>query len=236
MCFSQDAHCGCGTIDFVRQRQLQTLLLAMLLVALPLAANAQDKAQLPYSMVNGFLELFKSLEHLELIIPSMMINSTNSEISPPAIEFKINPSDGWQTFSPDENSVMEFPYQPGWAGLNLISNQPKGTLQLIIGFSARRLNSTSMPYQDLMGLVPQFDEALAALASLQGQQPQKIKGLTIQLSEGSGAAVHLLAKKGRQTLKSSSAGVVIIRYSDALWQENPPVEFDELPVGIVPLR
>ena len=87
-----------------------------------------------------------------------------------------------------------------------------------------------------MGLVPQFDEALAALASMQGKPPPKIEGLTIQLSEGSGAAVHVLSQKGKQTLKPYSTGVVIIRYSDALWQENPPVEFDELPLGIVPLR
>jgi len=71
---------------------------------------------------------------------------------------------------------------------------------------------------------------------MQGQPAPKIKGLTIQLSEGSGAAVHVLAQKGRQTLKSHSSGVVIIKYSDALWQENPPVEFDELPIGISPLQ
>ena len=208
----------------------------MLLVALPLAANAQDKAQLPYSMVNGFLELFKSLEHLELIIPSMMINSTNSEISPPAIEFKIKAADGWQVFSPDENGVIEFPDQPDWIDLTLISNQPKGTLQLVIGYSATRLSSTSISYQELMGLVPQFEEALTALANMQGQPPPKIKGLTIQLTEGSGAAVNVLSQKGKQALKSTSNGVVIIKYSDALWQENPPVEFDEIPVGIVPLE
>lgn len=109
-------------------------------------------------------------------------------------------------------------------------------MQLVIGFSARPLSSTSMPYQGFMGLVPQFDEALSALAEMQGQPPQKIKGLTIQLPEGSGAAVHVLSKKGRKTLKSSSIGVVIIRYDDALWQENPPVEFDEIPIGIIPLR
>jgi len=37
-------------------------------------------------------------------------------------------------------------------------------------------------------------------------------------------------------LKSYSTGVVVMKYSDALWQENPPVEFDELPIGIVPLE
>jgi len=226
----------CGTIDFVPRRQIQSLLLVALLSALPLATNAQDKAQLPYSMVGSYLELFKSLEHLNLIISSMMISSTNPEITPQAIEFKIKTSDGWQTFSPDENDVIKFPDQPDWADLTLISNQPKGTLQLLIGFSARRLNSTSISYQELMGLVPQFDEALAALASMQGKPPPKIEGLTIQLSEGSGAAVHVLSKKGKQTLKPYSTGVVVIRYSDALWQENPPVEFDELPLGIVPLR
>ena len=217
-------------------RKLSFVLLATLLTAFPLVTSAQDKAQLPYSTVSSFLELFKSLEHLDLISPSMLISSTNPEVTPQAIEFKINTPDGWQTFSPDENGVIQFPEQPAWAGLNLLSNQPKGTLQLVIGFSAKRLTSTSISYQGLMSLVPQFEQAMAALASMQGQPPPKIKGLTIQLSEGSGAAVHILAQKGKQTLKSLSSGVVIIKYSDALWQENPPVEFDEVPIGISPLR
>ena len=218
------------------RKQLQFFLLSVLLTALPLAAHAQDKARLPYSVVSDYLQLFNSLEHLNLIVPSMMISSTNPEVTPQAIELKIRTSSGWQSFSPDENDVIEFPKQPDWANLNLVSNQPKGTLQLMIGFSARPLESTNLSYQELMALVPQFDEALTALAGVQGQQTTKVKGLTIQLSEGSSAAVHVLAQKGKQTLKPYSTGVVIIRYSDALWQENPAVEFDELPLGIVPLR
>lgn len=223
-------------IDVMPRYPLLTFLLIVLLASLPPVTMAQDKAVLPYSMVSSYLDLFKSLEHLDQIIPSMMISSTNPEIGPQAIELKIKASDGWQVFSPGENDVIEFPDQPEWANKNLISNQPKGSLQLMIGFSAKPLNSTSTTYRELMGLVAQFEEALAALASVQGEPPPKIKGLTIQLPEGSGAAAHLLSQKGKQTLKPYSTGIIVIRYSDALWQENPPVEFDELPLGIVPLR
>jgi hypothetical protein len=220
----------------VSRKQLQSVLLAVLLSALPLATSAQDKAQLPYSTVSSYLGLFNSLEHLKLIIPSMMIGSVNPEVAPQAIEFKIKTSNGWQDFSPDENGVIIFPEQPEWAELIFISNQPKGTLQLVIGFSARPLDSTNITYQELMGLVPQFDEALTALASMQGQPQRKVKGLTIQLSEGSGGAIRVLSQKGKKTLKSNSTGVVIIKYNDTLWQENPPVELDELPIGIIPLQ
>jgi len=220
----------------VPRKPFQILLLVVLLTGLPLATSAQDKAQLPYAMVSGYLELFESLEHLNLIVPGMMIVSTDPGVSPPAIEFKISTPTGWQTFNPGETGVIEFPDQPDWADQILISNQPKGTLQLLIAFSARPLDRTSMSYQELMALVPQFDEALAALANLQGQPPAKIKGLTIQLPEDSGATVRLLSQKGKQTLKSYSNGVVVIHYDEALWQENPPVEFDQLPLGIIPLR
>jgi hypothetical protein len=217
-------------------KPFQILLISMLLTGLPLGTHAQDQAKLPYAMVSSYLELFKSLEHLNLIVPSMMINSTIAEVSPQAIEFKISTSTGWQTFNPNENGVIEFPDQPEWADQTLLSNQPKGTLQLLIGFSARPLTNTRMSYQELMGLVSQFDEALAALAKLQGQQPSKVKGLTIQLLEGSGASVNVFSQKGKQTIKSYSNGVVVIKYDEALWQENPPVEFDQLPIGILPLR
>ena len=132
-------------------------------MALPLAIQAQVKAQLPYSMVSSYLELFKSLENLDLIFPSMMITSTDRTVAPQTIEFKIKFSNDWLTFNPDENGVIEFPDEPDWEGLNFLSNQPKGTLQLVIGFSANPLSSTSMSYQELMALVKQFDEALAAL-------------------------------------------------------------------------
>ena len=204
-------------------------------MALPLAIQAQVKAQLPYSMVSSYHELFKSLENLDLISPSMMITSTNRKVAPQTIEFKIRYTTDWLTFNPDENGVIKFPDQPDWANLVFLSNQPKGTLQLVIGFSAKPLSSASMSYQELMALVKQFDEALAALAKMRGEAPQKVKGLTIQMPEGSGAAVHVLSKKGKKTLKPYATGVVVMKYSDALWQENPAVELDELPIGIVPL-
>lgn len=225
----------CGKIDVVIKRPFPSVLLVLLLIALPLATQAQTKATLPYSMVSSYLELFKSLENLDLISPSMMITSTNRKVAPQSIEFKIKVANDWLTFNPDENGVIEFPEKPDWASLVFLSNQPKGTLQLVIGFSAKPLSSPNMSYQELMALVTQFDEALAALEKTRGQAPQKVKGLTIQMPEGSGAAVHVLSKKGKKTLKPYATGVVVMKYSDALWQENPAVELDELPIGIVPL-
>ena len=160
---------ACGTISPVFRHRLQSLVLALALSALPLAASAQAKGQLPYATVNSYLELFRSLEHLDLITPSMMVYSTNPRVSPQSIELKVMTDDGWQNFRPDENGIVSLPEKPDWADHNLITNQPKGTLQLVIGFTAKPLNSPSISYQELMGLVPQFDEALAALASQQGQ-------------------------------------------------------------------
>ena len=212
-------------------------MVALALSALPLTASAQAKGQLPYATVNSYLELFRSLEHLDLITPSMMVYSTNPRVSPQSIELKVMTDDGWQNFRPDENGIVSLPEKPDWADHNLITNQPKGTLQLVIGFTAKPLNSPSISYQELMGLVPQFDEALAALASQQGQPaPGKVKGLTVQMSEGSGASVNVRSAKSRKPLKSNSAGILIMKYSDAIWQENPPVEFSEIPIGIMPLQ
>jgi hypothetical protein len=211
-------------------------LLAVLLSVWPATALSQEKAQLPYSMVSSYQELFKSLQHLDLISPSIIILSTDPQVAPTDILFKIKLADDWQNFSPDENGVIEFPDQPDWQNLNLISNQPKGTLQLVIGFKARQLSSTTTTYQQLMGLVPQFKEAMAALATMQGQPAPELKGLTIQLPEEPGGTVSILSKKRETTLKASSAGMVIMKYKQALWDENPAVEFSKVPVGIIPLQ
>lgn len=191
---------------------------------------------MPYSMVSSYQELFKSLQHLDLISPSIIILSTDPQVAPADILFKIKLADDWQNFSPDENGVIEFPDQPDWQNLNLISNQPKGTLQLVIGFKARQLSSTTTTYQQLMGLVPQFKEAMAALATMQGQPAPELKGLTIQLPEEPGGTVSILSKKRETTLKASSAGMVVMKYKQALWDENPAVEFSKVPVGIIPLQ
>lgn len=187
-------------------------------------------------MVSSYQELFKSLQHLDLISPSIIILSTDPQVAPTDILFKIKLADDWQNFSPDENGVIEFPDQPDWQDLNLLSNQPKGTLQLVIGFKARALSSTTTTYQQLMGLVPQFKEAMAALATMQGQPAPELKGLTIQLPEEPGGTVSILSKKRETTLKASSAGMVIMKYKQALWDENPAVEFSKIPVGIIPLQ
>lgn len=212
------------------------MLLAVSLTVLPLTVAAQDKAQLPYSVVNDYLDLFNSLGHLDRIVPSMVVYSTNPAVAPPDIEFKIKVDAGWENFSPDENGVMAFTSHPDWGDSILISNQPKGTLQLDIGFLARPLSGTSVSYQELMGLVPQFEEALTELSKMQGQPAPKIKGLTIQMPEGSSASVNVLSAKRKTTLKPSSAGVVIMKYNKALWEENPPVEFGEMPIAVIPLQ
>ena len=218
------------------RKQFRFFLFALLLFVSPLTTMAQAKAQLPYSTVASYQELFKSLAPLDRIVASMIVLSTNRQVAPQTITFKIKVDDDWQSFSPDENGVIEFPDQPAWNDLNLISNQPKGTLQLIIGFKAKPLDSKTTTYQELMALVPQFKEALSALAAKQGQPAPDIKGLTVQFREGSGATVKILSQKRKATLKSTRAGMVIKKYNQALWDENPPVEFDELPVGIVPLQ
>jgi hypothetical protein len=87
-----------------------------------------------------------------------------------------------------------------------------------------------------MKLVPQFEEALTALATLQGQPSPEVKGLSIQMPEGDNASIRIISQKNQRVLNSYVTGIIVIKYDDVLWQENPPVEFDELPIGIVPLK
>jgi len=213
----------------------KTIILFLALWLAAPALHAQDKAVLPYSLVSKYLVMFQSLEALDRVVPGIMIVSTNPAVAPQNIQFRVLTDDGWQTFNPDESGNIEIPYRPEWADLVLVSNQPKGTLQLGVGFSARPPATTQTTYQELMSLVPQFEQALDALAKMQGSQAPKVKGLTVQLPEDSNASVHIQSKKGPQNLKAYTTGIVVIKYDEALWQENPAVEFDEMPIGIVPL-
>jgi len=217
-------------------KSLGAFFLALGLVAHTLTVQAQENAVLPYSLVSKYLELFKSLEHLDRIVPGLLVASTDPGVKPQDILFRILTPGGWQNFSPDSNGNIRIPWQPDWADLVLFSNQPKGSLQLGVGFSAKLPETTRTTYQELMKLVPQFEEALTALATLQGQPAPQVKGLSIQMPEGDDASIRVISQKNQRVLNSYVTGIIVIKYDDDLWQENPPVEFDELPIGIVPLK
>lgn len=225
----------CVTIHTMKATAKKIVLLSLALWLAAPALQAQEKAVLPYSLVAKYLVMFQSLESLDRVVPGMMVVSTNPGVAPQNIQFRVLTDDGWQTFNPDESGNIQIPYRPEWTDLVLVSNQPKGTLQLGVGFSARPPATTQTTYQDLMALVPQFEEALDALAKMQGSQAPKVKGLTVQMPEGSNASVHIQSKKGQQNLKAYATGIVVIKFDEALFQENPAVEFDVLPIGIVPL-
>ena len=208
--------------------------LLMLLWAQP--ATAQDNATLPYETAHRYLALFDSLAHLDLIEPALMIASTNPDVKPTDIEFRIVGVDGWESIRPAENGVIEIPVKEEWlqGGKSFISNQPKGTLRLEVAFHARPLAAERMPYRDFMALADQFGEALSALAELQGTAPPDIKGLTLQMPAG--GSVEILSSKRQRTLKANAAGILIMKTDAALLTENPEIVFSEIPPGVIPLQ
>jgi len=217
-------------------RPLCSFFFALALVANVLTVRAEENAVLPYTLVIKYLELFQSLEHLDRIVPGLLVASTDPGVKPQDIRFRALTQSGWQNFSPDNSGNIRFPDQPDWADVVLLSNQPKGSLQLGVGFSAKLPETTRTTYQELMRLVPQFEEALTALAKLQGQPAPEVKGLSIQMPEGPDASIRVISQKEQRILRAYVTGIIVIKYDEALWLENPPVEFDKLPIGIVPLK
>jgi hypothetical protein len=202
----------------------------------PLSLAAQQSAQLPYDTAYRYLAFFASLDHLDRIAPSLLITSTNPAVKPEQIEFKLVEGGDWTVFKPDPTGVIEFPANEDWLGKQqiMISNQPKGTLQLQVGFHARPIESMQLPYSELMIVTDQFGEALAALAELQGARPPTVHGLTIQMPPNAGVTVHTRPRP--RDMKPNAAGLVVLTRDPALTKENPDVEFSEMPLGILPLQ
>lgn len=212
--------------------------LGILLLALswPLSLAAQQNAQLPYDTAYRYLAFFKSLDHLDRIAPSLLITSTDPAVTPDQIEFKLAEGGDWIIFKPDQTGVIEFPANEDWLDKQriLISNQPKGTLQLQVGFHARPIENLQLPYRELMMVTDQFGEALAALAELQGTQTPTVHGLTIQMAPN--ASVTIQTRPRPRDMKPNAAGLVVLTRDPALTKENPDVEFSERPLGILPLQ
>lgn len=215
-------------------RQLAAALLLCLVQPGP--ASAQEMARLPYETAYSYLEFFDSLSHLELISPSMLITSIDPAVRPEQIEFKLIDGGTWVTFSPDPSGVIDIPKNESWREntLTLISNQPKGTLQLEVAFNAHAFESTNTTYGDLVSLSDQFNEAFTALAAQRDLTPKDVKGLTFQMPLGSTVTIN--SAKRPVELKANAAGLVIIKLNPALTRENPEVVFSEIPLGVVPLQ
>lgn len=222
-----------ATRESIVRKRLLLFCLSWLLV--PLAVNAQEKASLPYQMAWTYLELFDSLAHLELIRPSINITSTDSSVAPGDIEFRVIVDGAWRSFRVGDSGSMDLPREPDWRDrqLVLISNQPKGSLQLQIGFSAVALPGNPVPYQHLVAIQAQFSEAMKRLSEVSGQSSPEIKGLTLLMPGDAGLEIQ---GKRKQALKPNSAGIINLAYDARLEQENPPVQFDKPPLGIVPLQ
>lgn len=208
----------------------------MLCLAFNGVAVAQDMARLPYAMAHRYLELFDSLAHLDRISPSMMITSTDPGVKPDEIEFKLVDGGNWVSFKPDPAGVIVFDRNEAWLEntLTLISNQPRGTLQLEIAFNAHAFGSTVVKYSDLMLLSEQFGEALTALAAMRDQSVRPVQGLTFQLPAGAGLSIRTTPRPVE--LKPNAGGLLVLKIDPALGKENPDVVFSELPLGVVPLQ
>lgn len=216
-------------------RRIRPIILCLAAILCAPFAFAQDTARLPYEMAYRYLQFFESLEHLERIAPGMMITSTNPGVKSADIEFTLQDGGNTSTLQLDENGVIDIPVNPAWleSGLVLVSNQPKGTMQLEIAFHARPVTSNQMKYADLMALATEFEEAMTALAELQGNRPPTIYGLTIQMPPG--GTIDLLAKR-KQKLEPNAAGFIVLKTDKRLEKENPEIVFSELPLGILPLQ
>jgi hypothetical protein len=167
--------------------------------------------------------------------PSINISSVNSAVKREDIEFRINADGHWIHFKLDESGALDVPRNPEWLERNLVmlSNQPKGSLQLEIGFSAVPISENPVPYQHLVNIRGQFQEAMDTLSEVTGQASPGIKGLTFIMPEGAGLTIEAARK---QAMKPNSVGIINLAHDPRLEKENPPVQFDETPLGIVPLQ
>ena len=216
-------------------RKLPAVLMA-LAMCLPAVSEAQDRARLPYDMAFQYLQLFESLGHLQLISPAMIIASTDPSVKPEDISFRILVNGEWLTFKPGADGVIVLPFRETWTAQSLVlgSAQPRGTLMWESGFQARGLASESVAYRDVLLLVDQFSEALSAVAALQDSPAPDILGLTIQMPAGAGMTIQ--SAKRPKIITPNSAGIIILKHNPSLWEENPSIVFDSLPLGIMPLQ
>jgi hypothetical protein len=206
--------------------------------ALSLSATESEKAVIPYDKLDKFWQLSSSVNPSNLVLRGRF-NSKNEAIRTADIQLTIR-SKTRGDIPVELNAAGElkaFPHTEELAKENppIISNQPKGTLNMTIMWSMPSPEGLSFPYSKLRNGVAEFNKLIKAQAGMFSVLAPKSKTVWIFFPNTSAgkAKVEVITTKGTKEFKADAEGRVNVDL-DSKVPDNAEVRLSEKILGLAP--
>lgn len=203
-----------------------------LLSALFLAATvlAQDSGSLPYATVDENIRRVVG-EDAGKVAVRLFVACRKAGVKPSEITLKIDSKTAPKTLQVGADSaIYDFPITEELRKENppVVSNQPKGMIDLSVEIGLIVPDTTTVSYQTLVKGLAQLNETTKKSTGIQGAPILNATKLAIHFSSPD-ATVTAPGKSGSETLKADGRGVVFLPLDAALAKEGATVTFSAKP-------
>jgi len=216
-------------------------LIAAVLICFGIASTTRAEttnAVIPYKAMDDLCQIAKSADQSKLMV-QVFIASTNKAVRPADILLTIqSPSQGKISVPVSTNGqIIDFPHRRELVQENpsIIANQPKGTLNLFIGYQIP-LEGLSFRYARLGHATAEANKMIKSQAGMMSMLAPKARGVVFMFPKKSSepAKVTILTAAGRKEFVADQDGRVKLKLEESLLSENPEVQMSEKPDVVLP--
>ena len=200
--------------------------------------RAETNAIIPYKAMADLYQIASSADQSKLMV-QVFIASTNKAVRATNILLTIqSASQGKIPVTVSTNGrIIDFPHRQELVRENpsILANQPKGTLNLFIGYQIP-LEGLSFRYSRLGHAVVEANRMIKSQAGMMALLAPKARGVLFVFPRNSSekAKVTILAASVRKEFVANKEGQVKLKLEEALLSENPEVQLSEKPEGVLP--
>ncbi len=210
---------------------VKTPLVALFCFAGVFSCAAQDKAVLPYQKLYEAFQKAATVKSTE-VRAVIVVVPKDGAVKPGDVTFTIQAKGGAQKLAVDpDGEIHGFPLSAELLKENpsVVTNQPKGTLNLGGGLAAVLPKGATYSYQQLAALFDAGNAQVKEQAGLLSFVAPAIKSLTFEFFAGGGQTLTVASKVGPKTIKADAKGQLVFTLEKVLVAENPAVTLSEPP-------
>lgn len=203
------------------------------------APATTTNATIPYKELDKLSQIAASVNQSNLLFRVFM-SSSNKNVHAGDITLAIqSATKGAIPVSLTTNGqLLNFPHEKELLRENppVKSNQPKGSLRMMISIQIPMTNDLAIRYARLGDATTEMNKLIKAQAGLMSVIAPKSKSVTFHFSESKAgkAKVTIASAKGEKEFVADKDGDVTLTLDKALLLENPEVKMSEKPWGVAP--
>jgi hypothetical protein len=196
------------------------------------APGGEPASTTPYATLYEVLSPVTKINAYDHLIAIERIESKASDVRPEEIRVVIHAAQGPMPVAVGAGGAVKFPITDALRAENppVETNQPKGSLALIVNVALRVGDGLRMPWSEIEAGLAQVK---AFYADSRGAAAPAISGVEVHFSTGS-AAMLTIEGKNERLLMADPAGRIIVTRDVALENDAPVLVFSRAPDFVLP--